>query len=244
MHQTYEILRHSPSIDEKKTTNTASDNADVEENYDELTSTGSFLSDLSDVSNNDDDLLAIADNLHPNKSLSMEFNAIFNGIPTKNPDKKLAIPLMPFNIENGREKTALLQTTQSHPGISNDRKNRMKIPSPLTLTKKFLHVSDNFTISKLCDNTIGKRSFNAMQLCDNDCNPIYEQIKGESSGSDDDDRGVKNNLKNIEVPKNDGTPVAPVNSQSEIAIKAHECHHTFSYQPASKSVLCFLCSKR
>lgn len=233
MHQTYEILRCSPSIDDKKQKNHADEVN--EQNCDEITSTGSFLSDLSDVSATDDDFLGTAE----------ELNAIFGRPPDTNSDKKLAVPSQPLK-ENALEKTFMIKNTSPNKILlSDDRKIcRMKIPSPLTLSKKFLHMSDNFTNSKLCENIIGKRSFNAMQSCDSDCNPIYEQIN-------DDDDGVggggifrlKNNLKNI-VSKNDGALVVPTDSKPEIVANAHDCQHTFSYRTASRSVLCFLCSKR
>lgn len=242
MHQTYEILRYSPSIDEKKqSNNTAADDVD-EQNFDEITSTGSFLSDLSDVSATDDDFLGTIENVHQNKSMSMEFNAIFGTPHAEKSDKKMAVPSQPFN-ENPLEKTFMIKNSSPTKNlISDDRKNRLKVPSPLAISKKFLHLSDNFTISKLCD-TKGKRSFNSMQSCDSECNPIYEQIYGD----DDDRRGgafrLKNNLKNIE-PKNDGIAVTPTNSKLETLINAQDCQHTFSYRTASRSVTCFLCSKK
>lgn len=240
MHQTYEILRYSPSIDDKKQTNNNSTDDGDEQNCDEITSTGSFLSDLSDVSATDDDFLGTTENLlHQNKSMSMEFNAIFGTTQTENSDEKMAVPSQPFS-ESPLEKTFMIKNSSPKNPISDDRKNRMKVPSPLTFSKKFLHLSDNFTISKLCE-TKGKRSFNSMQSVHSDCNPIYEQING-----DDDDGGLfrlKNNLKNIE-PKNVGTSVTPTNSKLEAFNHAHDCQHTFSYHTASRSVSCFMCSKK
>lgn len=265
MHQTYEILRYSPSIDDKKPNKdnvaativaAAADGDDVDgENSDELTSTGSFLSDLSDVSATDIDFLGTTENLHPNKSMSMEFNAIF-GTQLENSDKKMAVPSsQPLSLLNSVHHQSALEKTPftiknssppkkpPTPMCDEQRKNhRLKVPSPLTLTKKFLHLSDNFTNSKLYDSVKNKRSFNAMQSCDSDCNPIYEQIN-------DDDDGVgglfrlKNNLKNIE-PKNSGISITPSNSKTDGLIHAHDCQHTFSYHTASRSVACFLCSKK
>lgn len=250
MHQTYEILRYSPSIDDKKPSNntaataTAADDVD-DQNSDELTSTGSFLSDLSDVSATDIDFLGTTENLHQNKSMSMEFNAIF-GTPLENAEKKkMAVPSsQPSNHHSALEKTFMVRHSSPKKSLNGDErlKNRLKVPSPMALTKKFLHLSDNFSNSKLCEAVKGKRSFNAMQSCDSDCNPIYEQIN-------DDDDGVgglfrlKNNLKNIEQ-KSSGLSVTPFNSKSDGLIHAHDCQHTFSYHTASRSVTCFLCSKK
>ena len=236
MHQTYEILRYSPSIDVKKQCNNHANDVN-EQNYDEITSTGSFLSEMSDISATDDDILGTNENLHQQKSMSMEFNAIF-GSTTENSDKKMAVPSQPFN-ENALEKTFMIKDLSPKTQTSDDRKNRLKIPSPMTFSKKFLHLSDNFINSKLCE-TIGKRSFNAMHSNDSDCNPIYERI-------DDEDEGgvfrLKNSLKNIE-PKTDGALVTPTNSKSDALINAQDCHHTFSYRTASRSTTCFLCSKK
>lgn len=248
MHQTYEILRYSPSIDDKKPCNnivaaaTATDDAD-EQNSDELTSTGSFLSDLSDVSATDIDFLGTTENLHQHRSMSMDFNAIF-GTQLENTDKKMAVPSsQPLNQSALEKIFQMKNSSPKKPSPNGDdrMKNRLKVPSPLALTKKFLHLSDNFTNSKLCDAVKGKRSFNAMQSSDSDCNPIYEQI------NDDDGVGglfrLKNNLKNIE-PKNSGMSVTASNSKSEGLIHAQDCQHTFSYHTASRSVSCFLCSKK
>lgn len=245
LHQTYEILRYSPSIDDnnqpdKKQQNSNTDDGDGQ-NYDELTSTGSFLSELSDVSATDDDFLGTVDNLHQNKSLSMEFNAIF-GTPPENPDRKLAVPSQSSHV-NRLEKTFLIRNLlPSKIQISNDQNiGRMRASSPVNYSKKFLHVSDNFSNAKLYE-TKGKRSYNAMQVCDDDCNPIYEQIIDEDGGGL---FRLKNNLKNIDRPKNDdGTLISPTDSKMQAAINSNECQHTFSYRTASRSVLCFLCSKK
>lgn len=256
MHQTYEILRYSPSIDDKKPSNhvaataaaaaIAADDVD-EQNSDELTSTGSFLSDLSDVSATDIDFLGTTENLLQNKSMSMEFNAIFGTSLENHPEqkKKVAVPSSQPLSHSALEKSFKIRSSspkKSSPNGDDRSKNRLKVPSPLTLTKKFLHLSDNFSNSKLCEAVKGKRSYNAMQSCDSDCNPIYEQIN-------DDDDGVgglfrlKNNLKNIEQ-KNSGISLTPFNSKSDSLIHTHDCQHTFSYHTASRSVTCFLCSKK
>lgn len=246
MHQTYEILRYSPSLDDKTTSNPshaatapAADNVD-DQNSDELTSTGSFLSDLSDVSATDIDFFGTTENLQPNKSMSTEFKAIF-GTPSEKPEKKkMAVPSSQPLSQSVLDKTFMAK--KSSPNCSDRSNSRLKVPSPLTLTKKFLHLSDNFSNSKLCDAVKGKRSFNAMQSCDSDNNPIYEQINDDDDGVDGLFR-LKNNLKNIEQ-KNSGISLISSNSKPDGLIHAHDCQHTFSYHTASRSVTCFMCSKK
>lgn len=240
MKQAYEYLR-SPNaednpIDRKSHKNVQNDG----QTNDEITSTGSFLSNLSDMSVTDDDIL---------DSSTLGFNATSNNI-TYNIAKD-----MTQNNDFSIEKSWLENTLQAKHGRDITTKNptdteiesSSEVLSPSKRPKKYLHVADNFSIAKL-SNGRSKRSFETMSSNEIDSNPIYERIKDSESSFDLDDKENDGYNRNIDTPEtiveNVDVPIFKVDSKTEIVINPRNCQHTFSHRTALRSDVCFLCSKK
>lgn len=244
MKQAYEYLRSPIAEDnpnDRKSNNKYVQN-DAQTN-DEITSTGSFLSNLSDMSVTDDDIL---------ETSTLGFNATSNNI-TYNIAKDMTQNNNGLSIDKSWfEKT--LQAKHSRDIISQNAddteiefESSSEVLSPSKRPKKYLHVAENFSIAKLSDGH-SKRSFEIISSDEISSNPIYERIKGSESSFELDDKENNGNYRNIDTPEtiveHIEIPICKVDSKTEIAINPRNCQHTFSHRTALRSDVCFLCSKK
>lgn len=230
MEQTYEMLRYDHKLIEKRLKEKTNLNDNINDaNNDEITSTGSFLSNLSDVSGTqtENDLFESSQS----SQVSKEFNEIFG---------------FTYNNENGSsenisrkrllEKTFQVQsnTNEMSAQVITDKfdiGNRQKMQRPSKQPTKY--PSDTNIESQ----------FHRQNSGDTESNPIYERI--------DDDSLLfgyanKENSEKVDsaVESRSGTLSPEIDQNVELVVNPHSCQHTFSHRSASRSVICFLCSKK
>lgn len=232
MEQTYEMLRYDRKLIEKRLKEKTNSNDNINDaNNDEITSTGSFLSNLSDVSGTqtENDLFESSQS----SQVSKEFNEIFG---------------LTYNDENGSteniSRKRLLERTFQVQSNTNDMSaqdvtdkfeigNRQKMERPSKQSMKY--PSDTKIESQ----------FHRQNSGDTDSNPIYERIDDDSLLFGYDNANKENSEKvDSAVESRSGTLSPEIDQNEEMVVNPHSCQHTFSHRNASRSVVCFLCSKK
>lgn len=230
MEQTYDFLRGKnrvENINDGESNELAE--IDVHAN-DEITSTGSFLSNLSDLSITDDDIIDIS-----SLQLNVNSNTQINQMTI---DQNWLENTIPVSYNRNSINNRCVNNTEIELGCDS------KVLGPKKRPKMYLHVDENFTNGKLCDEH-SKPSVEIDELISNESH-IYAQIGDNDCLFEHDDKEniVKNGNGNVKEEIVIDIPVSKVNSKSEVAINPNNCHHSFSHRSALRSEVCFHCSKK
>lgn len=234
LNQTYDLLRYDQGMQkpltEKKNDQKRKNNPNSKNN-DEITSTGSFLSSLSGVSETVD---YYGDGTHKvtiERNLSKEFDDIFGDMSRNDEPTLLA-------NKSQMEKTFQVNHT---PKRENDRKNALsfsdsesdrRVQSPPKRQKRYLHVSEDFSRGKMSQLKKKQPVLESMQTItstDVESNPVYERIDTNSSLDFESRENIRDMANTMEP---------------QLLLDSHRCQHRFSHHTAPQSVICFLCSKR
>lgn len=247
--QTYEILRYDRKQCAGRLTERPKKDFNADKNNDEITSTGSFLSNLSDVSftQTENDIFETS----KLSKLSKEFNAIFGTAPdnteTQNTDGTLtdasqqvknAMFEKTFEIETQPKRHAQIMddnfnfknTGNRHKMQSPSRRRPMKCPSVETINSTYLERKE-------------KRELQHQSSSEVDPNPIYERIDDDSMILEYDTRANVQHL-GRSVESASDILLYKIDANPKQTVSPHSCQHTFSHRSASRSVFCFLCSKK
>lgn len=224
MQRTYEFLRNQ-ELDEAKFDKKSIRNVQYDGTNDEITSTGSFLSNLGDITCTDDDIHSA--------------NVRSNAANHENYANKLAIH------RNLMEKTFKEKQNPNETLDDSEIESSSEVLSPSKRPKQFLHVSDDFTNAKLSE-ARSKRSFELMSSEETDSNPIYECIVDDDSSflSDNKENNVSDREVKVATIESTEAPIHKVDSKSEVLLNPHNCQHNFAHRTALRSEVCFLCSKK
>ncbi|XP_055301047.1 rac GTPase-activating protein 1-like [Sitodiplosis mosellana] len=229
-------------IEKQKKQNKQSDRND--KNVDEMTSTGSFLSDLSELSPNEENYIDNTEAIFQSRQTSKEFDTIFD-------DRENQEKLAKSKNKGLLEKTFQVIANQSDkrnqsldesPDSGDISEYNRRVQSPPKRIKKHIHVSEeiNRAKQKKSKEYRARRELSSEEV---NPNPIYERIEGDGNNSFAfDNRG---NWPKIEsaVTKTSSNFLYGTDSKSDLPIDSN-CKHTFSHRNASRSVVCFHCSKK
>lgn len=202
-------------------------------NIDEITSTESISSDISELLQNEDDYIANREMNLSIEQTSKEFDDVHN-----RKDQEIV------KLKNGRlDKTYRVMTSQGDKrnkysddsGDNNECDHRVQ--SPPKRIKKQIPVSIyDFNQAKLYK-PIEYRQHRELSSGEVNPNPIYERIAGDINNSI-----AFDHMEHLRKVKNVVTKTS--NSvKSELPIDSN-CNHTFSHRTASRSVVCFHCYKK
>lgn len=244
LNQTYDLLRYDQGMEKQSTENENEQNKNDNpnnKNNDEITSTGSFLSNLSGVSETVDYYGEGAQKVIVERNLSTEFVNIFGDMP-KN-DEPALVNKSPFektfqirrHSNNKREKDR--NNTLSFSDSESDR----RVQSPPKRQKKHLHVSENFSHGHI-SNLRKKQSIQTISSTDVESNPVYDRIDTTSSFDFDSRENIRE-MANAVTQSFDGF-LQQINTKPELLLNPNRCQHSFSHHTAPQSIVCFLCSKK
>lgn len=240
--QTYEILRYDRGMEiaqQEKDQNKRKD-ANSRNSDEYITSTGSFLSELSEISQTEDDYIGGAKTVFSSRKLTKEFDTIF--VDTHGDQENVAKSTA-FNSRNLLEKTFNVSVNPSKKrdqaldeSRSDGSECNPRVRSQPKRIKKHNHVAEDFNRAKQAMPT-EVQAFSSDEV---DPNPIYERIDDSSFGFDSRENWQK--IRNV-VTKSSSSMLYGANSKSELMISPN-CQHTFAHRNASRSVICFICSKK
>ncbi|XP_031628238.1 rac GTPase-activating protein 1-like [Contarinia nasturtii] len=216
-----------------------------EKSNDELTSTASFLSRLSDLTPTDEYYLEQCDGIVGSHQLSKTFdNTIFAEIHGNehetNMSKSCATDesTKTFVVENNPNKKRDKISDESSDDIRCE--NSRRVP-PKKRVRKYLHASKEFIREKLSIPK-GRRSLDALSTAEVNPNPIYERIDSSIISLDCEKNLNYNWEKNAIAPKDNSCDLNATRRES--IINPNSCTHTFTHRTASRSIICFVCSKK
>lgn len=241
-------------IDQNKWSDPNKDNND-EITSTEITSTGSFLSNLSEISQTEDDYIGNTQAIFTSRHLSKEFNTLFDDKEnlkndTKSTNEGLHEKTFHVNANPSKKRDQCLDESLS---FDDDSESNHKVKSPPKRAKKNLRVSAEYNRSRQLSPK-EEQTLRAMSSDEIDSNPIYERIDIESSSFDlDNMQNWQNAKRNVtKAPssllygtdsKTSSSLLYGVDPKSVLLINPI-CQHTFAHRTASRSVVCFLCSKK
>ncbi|XP_055301048.1 rac GTPase-activating protein 1-like [Sitodiplosis mosellana] len=236
--RTYEYLRYDRGMEVEnrdKTQDTWNDLND--KNKDEITSTGSFLSDLSEISQTEDDYIENAEAMLTSRQLAKEFENLEHfATSTALTNKSLCEKT--FQI-NGQDDECEQCLDSSRSSIDDDSECNRRVQTPPKHAEKHLHTTEEVNRAKL---QIPKEYRALREISSNEANadPIYEQTHWFGNGS-----LAPGNKENWHKTENAATKTSNRPSYEENSkYKLQNCNHTFIHQFASRSVDCFHCSKK
>lgn len=236
LERTYEILRSDLEKNEGRLKEKA---AKTYNNNDEITSTGSFLSNLSDISGTENEV----------------FETLFEecmdmcGEPEKENDRKhvqvsqwldKSLFEKTFQVKLNKNETCAQISNENSKLKSNADRPKLQIPSKTN--KKYS--SDQITDSSYSYNHASGQ-FQQQNSSEYDKGPIYERIDDDTLLFEhDDENKIITSQRNGNERSDMGPLISEVNTIPEQDVDPHSCQHKFSHRSASRSVVCFLCSKK
>lgn len=237
MNEAYNLLRYDLSESGEDLDENTSEQNFVDEYYDEDASTGSFLSDISNISQIDEDDGPLA-SATLGRNLSYEFHNIFD-------DKENT-----WNLSSEIRRNSLLGKTvrvknssdENNDGIfSIDTESNQSVQSQPKHCGKYLHVLRNFSHGKL-SNQKGKSTRRSMLLVENNPNPIYERIGNFNNSFEIDNEKVSGKKEAMVMPKSvdllyrtDSKPKLLLNPPLNLT-----CQNYLTHPTPSRSVVRFL----
>lgn len=222
----------------------------------EITSTGSFLSELSEISQTEDDYIDNTEAIFTSRHLSKEFDTIFDDMNdkenrknvTKSTDEGLHEKTFRVNANMNQKRD---QRSDESFSFDDDSESNHKVQSPPKRAKKH-RVSAEYKNRQL--NHKEEPTLRAMSSDEVDSNPIYERIDTENNSFDLDNLRNLQNAKRT-IAKTPSSLLYATDSKASSSLlygvdpKSAQlnnpiCQHTFAHRTASRSVVCFLCSKK
>lgn len=240
LEQTYDFLRYSRDIENVQVKNRAKaqiGGRNASRNSDEITSTGSFLSNLSAISGTETetDFLGtsagiLIDSFHDDLPDSMGSDEL---------DEMLSQPAslleQTFRVTSNPDQVYI---DAGEYNISSYDASDLMVHNTLKRSNKYLHVSNDFTKANLSV-ACRKQKENALDQINSD--PIYEKINGDY---DSDDENKENSTMVNGVTDRRMSTLHQDDLASKIQDPLIGCQHTFSRRTASRSDVCVHCSKK
>lgn len=233
--------------DQSKCNNPNNDNND-EFTSTEITSTGSFLSNLSEISQTEDDYIDNTQTIFTSRHLSKEFDTIFDNNENdknfnKSTNENLHEKTFHVNVNPSKKRDQCLDESLS---FDDSSEPNYKVQSPPKRVKKSEYNRSRQLSPK------EERTLRAMSSDEIDSNPIYERIDIESSSFDLDNMQNWQNKKRAVTKAPSSLLYATDSKTSSSLLYGGDpksvlnpiCQHTFAHRTASRSVICFLCSKK
>lgn len=237
LEQTYEILRSDLEKNEGRLKEKA---AKTYNNNDEITSTGSFLSNLSDISGTENEVF---------ETLFEECMDMCGDVPEKENDRK-HVQVSQWLDKSLFEKTIQVKLNKNETCAQNSNENsklksnadRPKLQIPSKTNKKY-------SSGQITDSSYSYKQasgqFQQQNSSEDDQVPIYERIDDDSLLFEhDDENKIIISQRNGNEKNHMGPLISEVGTKPERDVDPHSCQHKFSHRSASRSVVCFLCSKK